>query len=189
MRDSGGGAPDPALVTMFRAMRSDARSDPQEPELAQAFPINFGFDGGTSSPTVGGTFILPLGNLRARITDAVIVANGIGSATIDLQIATLADMPVTRPLYGGTIPTLLLAAVSLLDITDWTVNLHPNDVLVGTLKTLTSVAVPPAVGGLTSITLSLYCRRLKWAAGSQIAVDGTGQIVVDSLGNVATGRN
>lgn len=182
-------APDPALIALFRGMRNDARSDPKPAELARPFTIDIGFDGAGALPTVGQCQVIPLGLIRARIVDAVIVSNGIGTATIDVRLGTQGDVPNLRPIYGtGTIPTLTGAA-ALLDTSAWTLNLQPFDVIIATLRTITSTVASPAVGALTSVTFALFCRHLKWPAGSLTGVDSGGSTIVDSNGNTVTSRS
>ncbi len=184
--------PDPALVNLFRGMRQDARSDPKPAELARTFTIDIGFDGAGLLPTIGQCQILPLGYLRAHIVDASIVANGVGSATIDLRVGTSSDLPTLRPLYGSSaanIPTLTSVAYAPLDITNWTLNLQPHDIIMATLTSVSSAIASPAVGAMTSLTISLFCRHLKWPAGSVVAVDGSGDVAVDSSGHIVTGRS
>jgi hypothetical protein len=184
MRDAGGGPPDPDLVAMFRGMRQDARSDPQPAEIAESFPIDIGFDGAGLLPTVGSVMILPLGNLKARITGAVMVANGIGTATIALQLGTFADVPHLSTIYGsGSHPTLTTGATAILDTTSWRLNLQPADVLIATLIAVTSAIAPPLTGALTCVCLSLQCRRMKWPAGGLGLADSGGNVVVDANGN------
>lgn len=183
--------PDPSLVEVFRSMRNDARTDPKPAELARVFTICLAFDGGAALPVVGQCVVLPLGQIRARITGAMIAANGVGSATIDVRHGTSGDLPTTAPLYGASaanIPTLAAAATQDLDITNWTLNLQPGDILVATLVTVASVAVLPAPGALTSITLSLFCRHLKWAAGTTGLTDTGGDVLTTAGGNSITLR-
>lgn len=195
MADAGGGVAttaDPELINVFRIMRQDARSDPKPADLARTFVIDIGFDGAGLLPTVGQCQVLPLGLIKARIVDAVIVANGVGSATIDLRLGTLADVPNLGPIYGGSatnIPTLPTAATAVLNTSAWTLNLQPFDVLIATLITVSSVTPSPSPAALTSLTLSLFCRHLKWPAGSNTAVDSSGNRVVDSNGNAVTNRS
>jgi hypothetical protein len=187
---SEGGAgthPDAGLVELFRGMRADARGDPKPAELSRNFTIDIGFDGAGALPTIGQCQLLPLGNIKARITGAVIVANGIGSATIDLRHGTIADVAAGTTLaaiYGGTgadIPTLTSAAAAALDISTWTLNLHPQDVLIATLTTVS--------GAMTTITISLECRHLKWAAGATTLTDSGGSRLVTSSGDSITLRS
>jgi hypothetical protein len=174
--------PDSALVEMFRGVRQDARADPTPTEISAAFPIDIGFDGAGLLPVIGSVMILPLGNLKARITAAVIVANGIGSATIDLRLGTITDVPVLTPISrGGVIPTLVLAASTPLDISTWTTNLQPSDVLIATLLS--------ASGSYTCVTLSLHCRRLKWPAGTSTLTDGSGNTFTTTGGATVTYRS
>jgi len=192
MRGASSG-PDPELVEMFRRVRQDARADPQPAEVPDAFPIDIGFDGGGLLPTVGSVMILPLGNLKARITGAVMVANGAGTATIELRLGTFADAAVGTTLgliYGatGTIPTLTASTGVVLDTSAWTLNLHPRDVLIGTLTSVTSTIASPAAGALTCIALSLECRRMKWPAGLTTLVDGSATNLVTIGGNAITLR-
>lgn len=178
--------PDPQLVRLFREMR---RADPTPTELAETFVIQFCFDGAGSLPTSNAMAMFDLGQIKARITGAVIVANGAGSCTIDLRHGTFADIPNLALIYGtGTIPTLTADTSVVLDVTAWTKYLQPADQLQATLKTVSSV-VSSGTGALTSITLSLQCRRLKWTAGGLTAIDSSGDIVVDSDGNVVTQRS
>lgn len=183
--------PDPALVDLFRGVRQDARSTSNAPELARTFTIDIAFDGAGALPTVGSCYVMPLGLIRARIVGACIVANGVGSATIDVRLGTQHDSPNLGPIYGASvtnIPRLTAAAQVTLDTSAWTVNLQPTDVLIATLRTVSSVIVAPAVGAMTSLTFSLFCRHLKWPAGSANAVDSSGNTVVDSFGNIVTNR-
>lgn len=194
MRDAGGGPPDPALVEMFRGVRQDARSIPKEAELAESFPIDIGFDGAGTLPTVGSVMILPLGNLKARITGAVMIANGAGNATIELRHGTFTDAQVgaTLPLiYGasGNTPTLTASAAVILDTTNWTTNLQPRDVLIGTLVSVTSTIASPALGALTCVVLSLECRRMKWPAGSTQLTDTTGNTLTTAGGSTVQLRS
>lgn len=181
--------PDPALVDLFRSMRQDARSEPKPAELARPFVITMTFDGANQLPTLKQSVLVDLGQIRARIIGASIIANGVGSATIDLRHGTFADVPSLGPLYGAAIPTLTLAAATSLDVSTWTLNLQPSDVLIGLLKTVSSVIAPPAVGSLTCVALTLYCRHLKWPAGSATVTDSSGDRIVDSFGNVVTTRS
>lgn len=184
--------PDPSLVEMFRSMRNDARSDPKPTELARPFTIDLTFDGAAAVPTIGQCVVLPLGLIRARIVGAVIAANGNGSATIDLRHGTSADLPDTAQLYGASlanIPTLTAAAFHELDISDWTLNLQPQDIIVATLMTVTSLLAPPTPGALTCVTLSIFCRHLKWPAGGTGLTDGGGDNITDSGGNAVTLRS
>jgi hypothetical protein len=187
---SEGGAgthPDAGLVELFRGMRADARGDPKPAELSRNFAIDIGFDGAGALPTIGQCQLLPLGNIKARITGAVIVANGIGSAAIDLRHGTIADVAAGTTLaaiYGGTgsnIPTLTSAAAVELDISTWTLNLQPQDVLIATLTSI--------LGAMTSITISVYCRHLKWAAGSSGLTDTGGDRLTTSSGSSVTLRS
>lgn len=174
--------PDPELVDLFRRIRQDARNDPKPAELAQAFSIDFVFDGAGALPTVGMCTMLPIGFLKARLVDAVIVANSIGSATIDLRVGTFTDVPILAQMYGGgTIPTLSAESSVVLDTSTWLRNLHPEDVLMATLMTVSGAL-------LTSLTLSLYCRRLKWAAGSSSVIDTGADVLTDNSGNTVTLR-
>ncbi len=188
MANEGAGThPDAGLVELFRGMRQDARSDPKPAELARNFAIDIGFDGAGAIPTVGQCQILPLGNIKARITGAVVVANGIGTATIDLRHGTFADVALGTTLaaiYGSTgsnIPTLSAAAAVELDISTWTLNLQPSDVLIATLMSVS--------GLMTTITLSVYCRHLKWAAGTSGLTDTGGDRLVTSSGAAITLRS
>lgn len=186
--------PDPQLVEMFRGVRQDSRSDPQPTELAQAFSIDIGFDGAGLLPTVGSCMILPLGNIKARITGAVIVANGVGTATIDLRLGTFSDAAIgatLAPIYGvvGNTPTMSNAAGAVLNTNTWTLNLQPADVLIATLVTVTSAITSPGIGALTCVTLSMYCRRLKWPAGGTALLDGGGNNVVVGGGAIVSLRS
>ncbi len=184
--------PDAQLVEMFRAVRQDARSDPQPTETARVFVIDITFDGAGTLPTVGQCQVLPLGMLRARVVGAVIAANGFGSATIDLRHGTMTDLPVLAQMYGvtGNIPTLTSAAAALLDTSTWTVDILPSDVLMATLTSVSSVVlVPPAMGALTCLTLSLYCRHLKWPAGGSTLVDSNGNTLTTLSGANVTLRS
>lgn len=184
------GAPNADLVSMFRDMRSDARSDPKPVELAESFVIDMGFDGGGLLPVIGSAVVLPLGNIRARITDAVIVANGVGSAIITLQLGTLADVPNLGTIYAAGIapPTLTGTATAVLDITSWQLNLQPSDVLIATLTTVSSAIASPALGAMTCVTLSLYCRRLKWPSGLFTTLDSSGNTLTTTSGATITLR-
>lgn len=186
-----GAAPDPKLVDMFRGLRADSRSDPTPAELSKSFVITIGFDGAGSLPTVGQCQILDLGQLKARITGAAIVANGIGSATIDLRHGTFADVPTLATIYSGlaNIPTLTAAASAVLDTTTWTLNLQPADVLIATLMTVSSVTAPPTFGALTSVTLSIHCRHLKWPAGTSGLTDTGGNALTTGAGDPVTLRS
>jgi hypothetical protein len=184
--------PDPQLVDLFRGVRQDARNDPKPTEVAQAFPINIGFDGGGLLPTVGSVMMLPLGNLKAKVMGAVIVANGIGSATIDLRLGSVASVPTLAPIYSSaaTIPTLTSAASATLDTSLWTRNILPGDVLIATLTAVSSAVASPGTGALTCVCLALYCTRMKWVSGAQTVTDGTGGLTVtDSNGNTVTLRS
>lgn len=178
-----GAHPDASLVELFRSMRQDARSDPKPAELARPFVIDIPFDGAGQLPTVGQCAVLPLGNIKGRITDAVIAANGIGSATIDLRHGTLNDVPTLAAIYGSVaanIPTLTTAATAVLDVTSWTLNLQPSDVLIATLASVSGV--------FTCVTLSIYVRHLKWPAGTSGLTDTTGNPLTTTSGNTVTLR-
>lgn len=184
--------PSADLVNVFRAMRQDARSEPKASDMARTFVINIGFDGAGGLPVVGQCQVLPLGLIKARIVNALVVANGVGSATIDVRLGTLSDMPNLAPIYGTgitNIPTLPGLTAVLLDTSTWTLNLQPSDVIIATLMTVSSVTPSPSPLALTSVTLSLFCRHLKWPAGSNRAVDSSGNRVVDSNGNAVTNRS
>lgn len=181
-------APDPALVEVFRSMRQDARSDPKPAELARPITIALEFDGGAALPTIGQCVVCPIGLINARIIAAAIVANGVGSATIDLRHGTFSDMPMLSPIFGATMPALSASSAVLLDVSTWTtINLQPFDVLVATLITVSSVA--SGAGALTSLTLSLYCRALKWPAGTTTLIDNAGNTMVTQSGNTLSLRS
>lgn len=185
-----GAAPDPKLVDMFRGLRADSRSDPTPAELSKSFVITIGFDGAGSLPTVGQCQILDLGQLKARITGASIVANGIGTATIDLRHGTFADAPTLGTIYSGAgnIPTLS-GASTVLDTSTWTLNLQPADVLIATLMTVTSATAPPTLGALTCVALSIHCRHLKWPAGTSGLTDTGGDALTTGAGDPVTLRS
>jgi hypothetical protein len=185
--------PDAQLVEMFRGVRQDARSDPQPTEIPRVFTIDIGFDGAGALPVLGQCQVLPLGLIKARVVAAAIVANGIGSATIDLRHGTFSDATAGLTLgqmYGatGVIPTLTLAATAVLDITEWTINLQPTDVLVATLTTVSSV-ISGAPGAMTCVTLSLYCRHLKFPAGGTTLTDSGGDTLTTTDGTTITLRS
>lgn len=176
--------PDAALVDLFRNIRQDARSQPREAELARPFVIDIGFDGAGLLPAIGQCQVLPLGMIKGRITNAVIAANGVGSATIDLRHGTFNDVPSLAAIYGNVganIPTLTNAATTILDISPWTLNLQPNDVLIATLAS--------ASGTFTCVTLSIYVRHLKWPAGTTGLTDSSGNTLTTAGGNTVTLRS
>jgi hypothetical protein len=174
--------PDAQLVEMFRGVRQDARADPKPTEVPRVFVIAIGFDGAGLLPTVGQCQVYDLGQLKARITGATIVANGIGSATIDLRHGTFSDVPVLSPISrGGAIPTLAGTAAVLLDTSSWTKNLQPSDVLMATLLSVS--------GALTSFTLSLHCRHLKWPSGDKTLTDLSGNTLTTLGGATLTLRS
>jgi fluoride ion exporter CrcB/FEX len=182
--------PDADLVSLFRGVRQDARSDPTPTEVADTFPIIFGFDGVGALPTVGMVCLMDLGQLKARINGATIIANGVGSAVISVQLGTFSDLPNLSTIYGsGLHPTLTAASSVVLDTTLWRVNLQPADVLIVTLISVSSVITPPTLGALTCVSLSLHCRRLKWPAGSSQLTDGSGNSLTNAGGNTVTLRS
>lgn len=184
-------APDAALVELFRGLRQDARSDPKPAELARVFTIDICFDGAALVPTIGQCVVVPLGPIRGRIVGAAIAANGAGSATIDLRHGTFTDVPSLGQLYGsgGGIPTLTAAAAVILDTSDWTLNLQPNDVLMATLLTVSSVVPAPTIGAMTSLTLSIFCRHLKFPAGTTELTDTGGNAITTAGGATVTLRS
>ncbi len=174
--------PSPALVDVFRRVRQDGRNDPPPADVADPFVISFTFDGDGQLPIVGDALIQPLGRISARIVGASIVADGIATATIDVECGNINSWPVTAPLTP-TVPAITgAAAVELVVGTGWIVNFQPGDIIAASLRS--------AVGTFTTITLTLECVRLKWPSGSTfVATSGGGSTLVTTVGAALTFRN
>jgi len=154
--------PDPQLVEMFRAVRSDARNDPKPTETAQTFNIEFTFDGAGQLPVLGDVLIFPVGALNARLLGAQMVADVAAAATITLSLSTITGWPTLVPL-APVAPAINVSAAVAFDVSSWTQTLQPNDIL---SAKLTAVTAP-----LTSVTLALFYRRLKWSSVTPGVID------------------
>jgi len=161
--------PDPQLVEMFRSVRSDARNDPKPTETAQTFNIEFTFDGAGQLPVLGDVLIFPAGILNARLVGAQMVADVAAAATITISLSTVSGWPTLVPLAPAP-PAITTSAAVAFDVSAWTQTLQPNDIL---SAKLTAVTAP-----LTSVTLALFYRRLKWGPVAPGVIDlGTNNIV------------
>ncbi len=164
------GIADPTLVDVFRNLRRDARNDPKPVETAQTFNIEFCFDGVGALPSINDIVIWNAGRLSARLIGVELVADVAGNATVDLRIGTMATWPASAVIYD-VIPTLAAMAAVEIDITNWLVSsLQPFDILQATLIT---VEVP-----ITTLTLTLIYRRLKWPSANPDLVDNAGNNLV-----------
>src|SRR3954471_328316 len=119
---------DAVLTDLFRNIRRDARNDPTPVETAETFNVEFAFDGVGQPPTLGDKLIWTAGRLSARLISAQIVADAVGSATIDLRIGTIGTWPANATPYDA-IPSLSGAAAEI-DVTAWPItSLQPLDIL------------------------------------------------------------
>jgi hypothetical protein len=170
-------AADPVLTDIFRSVRRDARSDPSPVETAETFNIEFAFDGVGQPPTPGDTLIWTAGRKSGRLVGAQIVADAVGSATIDLRIGTIATWPANAAPYDA-IPALSGAAAEI-DVTGWSItSLQPMDVLAGVLITVTAP--------ITCVTLTLIYRLLKWPSANPNLIDsGNNDLVLDNGNSVS----
>jgi len=164
---------DAQLVDVFRNMRRDARNEPTPTEVAQTLNIEFVFDGAGQTPTIGDVLIFPIGLLVARLVGAQLVADVAGTASVELTISTLTSWPTRTPVAPVT-PSLTLAAATALDVTGWVTAIQHNDILSARLA---SVTVP-----ITSVTLALFYRRLKWPAVPAGLIDTGGDTIISISG-------
>jgi hypothetical protein len=153
-------ASSPALVEMWRNnLRKSFRPDPIVPVAPLVVTINF--DGGAEPPVVGLGGLVRI-TFPCRILNCYIEA-GIGSllgpapmaasATVYLGLAEQgAWASGSTPLYGATIPTLTAAPEAIIDVSDWTVDLQPGDMIPYGLTSFSGTA--------TWLSLSLGIKRL-----------------------------
>ena len=177
------GAVDPGLVEMFRQLIAKAQQEIPEPPV-QPTCIMANFDGGGEGEVLReGMATFAHVTFPCRIMSCSMFA-GIASVTtginpvavtasVELRLAKVgAWATASVPLYAGTRPAMTAVAEQSVDITGWTTDLQPGDLLTYVLSTFTGTA--------TVLTLSLPIRRI------DVTRVGLDDVITDTQNNIVT---